>query len=73
MRLNPDEQAINADLWPEFTKLSRGIQSPNRSASLEAFDLWHMTFKGVCLKHKRPDLYDESRWAELRTIHTKEV
>ena len=70
---SPEERDLRQELLPHFTSFSNAMKSSDIRVRMAAFDLWHMTFKGVCLKHKRPDLYDERRWAELRTIHTKEV
>ena len=67
--LLPAEAAINAELWPYFARFSRDVQHPVRAKRLEAFDTWHMTYKGVCHKHRRADLYDAEAWDMTRTIH----
>lgn len=73
LTLSPAEVDFNLELWPHFRQFSSDVQNPTRQKRLDAFDLWHMTFKGVCYKHRRVDLYDADTWAMNRSIHERGI
>lgn len=73
LRLLPAEVEFNLELWPYFMTFAKDVQSPHKQKRLEAFDTWHMTFKGVCYKHRRVDLYDAETWANNRSIHERGI
>jgi hypothetical protein len=67
-----DEHELNLELWPHFYQFAKDVTAPRRQDRLAAYDLWHMTFKGVCIKRKMLHIYDEETWIRNRQIHERE-
>ncbi len=60
------DRAFNLDCLPGFRKFLAAMVSGSASNKADARAEWHMHFKGVCLKHKRFDLYDEAFWTSFQ-------